>query len=119
VFTIDTSTGLFDLTIDGLLVFQGTVDNAHLIGASGIRYVAVHSGRGGAGTDSYFDDILVTATAAAPTSTSVGGIVEFPVAGSDSSSPPYAVIIGGATAALAALGLGIWFAGRRRLRRYN
>jgi hypothetical protein len=49
----------------------------------------------------------------------VGGIAEFPVGGSDSSSAPYAVIIGGAITALAALGLGIWFARRRSLRQYN
>jgi uncharacterized repeat protein (TIGR01451 family) len=47
----------------------------------------------------------------------VGGIVEFPVGGSDSSSTPYAVIIGGAMAALAALALGVCFARRRWLRR--
>jgi len=49
---------------------------------------------------------------------SVGGIaVEFPVGGSDSSSPPYAVIIGGIMAALAALVLVGWFARRRWLGR--
>ncbi|MGB5925584.1 MAG: hypothetical protein WBH01_05760 [Dehalococcoidia bacterium] len=60
VITIDTSTGLFDLYIDEELVYQGTVEYADRIEASGIRYVSVHSGRGGAGTDSYFDDILIT-----------------------------------------------------------
>jgi len=47
----------------------------------------------------------------------VGGIAEYLVGGSDSSSPPYAVIIGGAMAALAVLALGGWFAKRRWLRR--
>ena len=47
----------------------------------------------------------------------VGGIAQFPVGGSDSSSTPYAVIIGGAMAALAALALGVWFARGRWLRR--
>jgi hypothetical protein len=50
---------------------------------------------------------------------SVGGIVKFPAGGSDSSSPLYAVIIGGAMAALAALALGGWFVRRRRLWRHN
>ena len=59
----------------------------------------------------------------APTSTpapmSVGGIVQFPTDGSDSSSPPYAVIIGGSMAALAAIALGGWLARRRWLRLYS
>jgi len=50
---------------------------------------------------------------------SVGGIAQFPVDDSGSSSTPYAVIIGGSIAALAALALGVWFARRRWLRRYN
>jgi len=62
VITIDTCTGLFDLYIDESLVYQGTVQNADKIGTSGIRYVTVHSGHGGSGTDSYFDDMLITAT---------------------------------------------------------
>jgi hypothetical protein len=62
VIMIDTNTGLFDLNIDEHLVYQGRVENADKIGTWGIRYVAAHSGRGGAGTNSYFDDILVTAT---------------------------------------------------------
>jgi len=45
----------------------------------------------------------------------VGGIAEYLVGSSKSSSPPYAVIIGGAMAALAALALGGWFARRRWL----
>jgi len=53
----------------------------------------------------------------ASTSLSVGGTVQFPVDGSHSSSPPYAVIIGGSIAALAALAVGFWFARRRWLRR--
>jgi len=61
----------------------------------------------------------VTQVSAAP-ARSVGGIaVEFPVGGSDSSSPPYAGIIGGAMAALAALALGVWFARRRWLGHYS
>ena len=43
---------------------------------------------------------------------SVGGIAEFPVGGSGSSSLSYAVIIGCAIVALAALALGVWFARR-------
>ena len=64
-------------------------------------------------------DPTVTQVSAAP-ARSVGGIaVEFPVGGSDSSSPPYAGIIGGAMAALAALALGVWFARRRWLGHYS
>ena len=55
--------------------------------------------------------------AATPMPRSVGGIAQFPVDGSGSSSTPYAVIIGGAMAALAALALGGWFARRRWLGR--
>ncbi|GEM_PF-6653402 len=33
----------------------------------GIWYISAHSGRGGVGTDSYFDDILITATQTTPT----------------------------------------------------
>ena len=62
VIIIDTDTGLFDLNIDEELVYQGTVEYADRIEASGIRYVAVHSGRGATGQDSYFDDFVVTCT---------------------------------------------------------
>ena len=58
-----------------------------------------------------------TETAPAAPAAMVGGIAEYLVGGSDSSSPPYAVIIGGAIAALAAITLGGWFARRRWLRR--
>ena len=54
-----------------------------------------------------------------PPAITVGGIAEFPVDGSNSSSAPYAVIIGGAIAALAVIALGGWFARRRWLRRYS
>ncbi|MFC1934445.1 hypothetical protein ACFLXX_04825, partial [Chloroflexota bacterium] len=69
VVTIDTDTGLFDLNIDEQLVHQGVVANADKIGLSGIRYVSVHSGRGGGGTDSYLDDILITAESSSNIST--------------------------------------------------
>ena len=76
VITIDTCTGLSDLSIDEQHVYSGTVDNADKIGTHGIRYVTINSGRGGAGTDSYFDDLLITATATStstPTPTPEGG----------------------------------------------
>ena len=69
VITIDTDDGSFDLHIDEQLVYQGTVNHADKIGIYGIRYVNVHSGRGGSGTDSYYDDILITASFETP----VGG----------------------------------------------
>ncbi|MBI4173394.1 MAG: hypothetical protein HY519_01615, partial [Candidatus Aenigmarchaeota archaeon] len=59
IITIDTRTALFNVSIDGQQVDTNrSVENAAAL-SNGIDYISMHSGRGGAGTDSYVDDIVI------------------------------------------------------------
>jgi hypothetical protein len=62
VISINTNTGSFQVSLDGQQVSSQQVENANRI-ADGIRFITFHSGRGGAGTDSYFDDLTITGSA--------------------------------------------------------
>ncbi len=59
VIILDTDTGLVDVSIDGQQVASQVQLNANRT-INGIRYIGIHSGRGGFGTDSYFDDLIIT-----------------------------------------------------------
>ena len=90
---------------------------------NGDNVITIQLKDGGVGDDYYLaaDGMIVDqgGPGGPPPTISVGGIAQFPVGGSDSPSPPYVAIIGGAMAALAAVALGVWFARRRWLRRYT
>jgi hypothetical protein len=58
--SIDTNTGRYDLSIDEVeVVSQGQVQDMDAV-AQGVYYVSFHSGRAGVGTDSFFDDLVIT-----------------------------------------------------------
>lgn len=60
VITVNTNTGRFDVSINGQQVAtQVMVSNPDAI-SQGIQNISTWSGRGGAGTDSYIDDLVIT-----------------------------------------------------------
>ncbi|MBN2493428.1 MAG: hypothetical protein JXR96_02455 [Deltaproteobacteria bacterium] len=60
VIKLNTQTGAFGVEMDGEFVYEGRVSNAEWM-SRGIGYLSTNSGRGGNATDSYIDELTISA----------------------------------------------------------